>query len=160
MKIIFLDIDGVLNGDNTEVVNGYVFVDEEKVKLLKHIVDETGAKIVLSSDWRYDWETKDEFFLCPALRHTLEKYDLEIMDTTPIFFNIGMYGREREIEDWLEDAKIYGNLDIENFVILEDYWYFEHFANNVVRTNENDGLTEADAEMAIEILNREIVEED
>lgn len=47
MKIIFLDIDGVLNYENSKSK-----VEEEKVKLLKEIVDKTGAEIVLSSDWR------------------------------------------------------------------------------------------------------------
>lgn len=39
MKVIFLDIDGVLNYKNSKSK-----VEEEKVKLLKHIVDETNAK--------------------------------------------------------------------------------------------------------------------
>lgn len=48
MKIIFLDIDGVLNYENSKSK-----VEEEKVKLLKEIVGRTDAEIVLSSDWRY-----------------------------------------------------------------------------------------------------------
>jgi predicted mannosyl-3-phosphoglycerate phosphatase (HAD superfamily) len=50
MKIIFLDIDGVLNNYNTlgEGLNW----ESNAVKILKRIIKETGAKVVLSSTWR------------------------------------------------------------------------------------------------------------
>lgn len=50
MKIIFLDVDGVLNS----VQDGYSIRlrTDSHLKLLQHIVKETGAKIVLSSSWR------------------------------------------------------------------------------------------------------------
>ena len=56
MKVIFLDIDGVLNcGTTTELTKtGDRFVENKFIERLKKIVDETGAKVVLSSDWRYD----------------------------------------------------------------------------------------------------------
>ena len=46
-KVIFLDIDGVLNQDN-----GGAKIEEQFVRRLAHIVEETGAEIVLSSSWR------------------------------------------------------------------------------------------------------------
>lgn len=46
-KVIFFDIDGVLNQDN-----GGPKIEECFVKRLAHIVEETGAEIVLSSSWR------------------------------------------------------------------------------------------------------------
>ena len=61
MKVIFLDIDGVLNSFQTfreiyyeHELTGFrrVAIDIDKVKLLKEIVDNTGALIVLSSSWR------------------------------------------------------------------------------------------------------------
>ena len=50
MKIIFLDIDGVLNNYNTlgEGANW----EPDLVKILNRIIKETKAKIVLSSTWR------------------------------------------------------------------------------------------------------------
>lgn len=67
MKVIFLDIDGVLNSlDNMRSMTllwksnqtdksrdefGHLF-DERCVRWLKYIVDKTGALIVLSSTWR------------------------------------------------------------------------------------------------------------
>ena len=68
MKIIFLDIDGVLNSENHGIEmykqmkaheldeNTYYHTwdlpDEDTLLPLKKIVDATGAKIVLSSSWR------------------------------------------------------------------------------------------------------------
>ena len=60
MKVIFLDIDGVLNSDeyldkvkNSDIQGIERDIDVEKVKLLKRAIDETGARVVLSSSWRY-----------------------------------------------------------------------------------------------------------
>ncbi len=50
-KVIFLDIDGVLNRDD-----GGVKIEEEFVKRLAHIVEETEAEIILSSSWRGMYE--------------------------------------------------------------------------------------------------------
>ena len=56
MKVIFLDIDGVLNSMSCKAtIEGFDFVEDEKVALLKEIIDLTGAKVVLSSTWRYGW---------------------------------------------------------------------------------------------------------
>ena len=62
-KIIALDIDGVLNCDTTKArsPSGYIGVSDKLIKRLKKIVDDTGAKIVLSSDWRIDREESKDF---------------------------------------------------------------------------------------------------
>lgn len=50
-KVIFLDIDGVLNSNrSTEPI-----IAEDMVKRLAHIARKTGASIVLSSSWRYEY---------------------------------------------------------------------------------------------------------
>ena len=61
IKVIFLDVDGVLNSDRTarRTQSGYTFVDNRQMKNLKHIINMTGAKVVLSSDWRYDRDDRD-----------------------------------------------------------------------------------------------------
>ena len=59
MKVIFLDIDGVLNSrryDAKRDKNGNTNIDETRLPLVKRIVDATGARIVLSSSWRNDWD--------------------------------------------------------------------------------------------------------
>ena len=54
MKVIFLDIDGVLNVIPTKFDQwgAYFGPDDHFVKNLKKIVDQTGAKIVITSTWR------------------------------------------------------------------------------------------------------------
>ena len=67
-KIIFLDIDGVLNSidyfEHTKHCKGYSEINPKKVKLLKEIVDRTGAEIVLSSTWRDLAKRKDKPLWC------------------------------------------------------------------------------------------------
>lgn len=45
IKVIFLDVDGVLNSDRTarRTQSGYTFVDNRQMKNLKHIINMTGA---------------------------------------------------------------------------------------------------------------------
>ena len=55
MKIIFLDIDGVLNCAKTKNPRKFPYViDQRLLKRLKRLLTVTGAKVVLSSTWRYD----------------------------------------------------------------------------------------------------------
>lgn len=65
MKIIFLDIDGVLNSTTSDIVRNHLknneemnYVAKENFDLLKVLVDESKSHIVISSTWR-----KDSYFL-------------------------------------------------------------------------------------------------
>lgn len=51
MKIVFLDVDGVLNNCYTKerTSSNTIFVEDKKLEILKRIIDKTNAKIVLSS---------------------------------------------------------------------------------------------------------------
>lgn len=51
-RIIFLDFDGVLNVANKDYDRFGQFFHEEFIKNLGKIINETGAKIVISSSWR------------------------------------------------------------------------------------------------------------
>lgn len=48
IKVIFLDVDGVLNSDRTvrKTQGGYTFVDNRQMKNLKHIINMTGAMLL------------------------------------------------------------------------------------------------------------------
>lgn len=157
-KVIFLDIDGVLNKDN-----GGPKIEECFVKRLAHIVKKTGAEIVLSSSWRrayanhvnpeYPYQNKDVALLISML----DKYRLRIMDVTPDLTS-GPYARPLEIRVWLLEQ---GNL--ERFVIIDDetFWAWNWLGDYLVCTTHLDGngksvcgLTDGNAEKAIAILNR------
>jgi hypothetical protein len=159
MKVIFLDIDGVLNCSTTEnTLYGYDFVDEDKLVRLKRIIDQTGAVVVLTSTWRIGWYHSDDGHITEAadmfveLERELLKYGIELMDKTPMFRG-GMSVRGQEIKRWIENQ----DEEIESFVILEDWeslWPYNE--DNIVWVDETVGLSEADAERAVKILGKKI----
>lgn len=160
-KIIFLDIDGVLNSmdyfGQTKDCKGYTEINPEKVKLLKEIVDRTGAEIVLSSTWRDLGKRKNEpeHPMYTYLTDTLKEYSMEIVDHTPY---IGQ-DRPKEIKAWLDNQQ---DKDI-SFVSLDDdspkHEYDEvGIGDCLVRTSfyeKDGGLRKEHVEKALEILNRE-----
>lgn len=156
MKIIFLDIDGVLNSrayDRKRNWNEQTDIDETRLPLVKSIVDRTGAKIVLSSTWREHWSIHPE--LCDVdgvyINKTFAKYGLEIYDKTP---DLGIRAERRdEIAEWLGRSR----QKIDSFVIIDDYRYgWADLSDNFVKTNPNFGLglEREHAEKAVEILNK------
>lgn len=61
MKVIFFDVDNVLNFPESDALapSGKLGIAEARVKELKKIIAETGAKIVLIGSWRKDWDFDD-----------------------------------------------------------------------------------------------------
>lgn len=89
-KVLFLDIDGVLNSNfgndshRAEISDG-TLIDEEKIKLLAVLVKETGTKIILHSGWRFWFDTELKP-LCPEANKLVEllaKENLYISSVTP-----------------------------------------------------------------------------
>ena len=156
MKIIFLDIDGVLNSrtyDRKRNRNEQTDIDESRLPLVKEIVDSTGAEIVLSSTWRGHWDKAPE--KCDEdgvyINNIFEKFGLKIFDKTP---DLGIdFDRPDEVNAWLKaTAEV-----IESFVIIDDYRYgWGKLFENFVKTNPNFGLglEEEHVRKAIEILEK------
>lgn len=140
MNIIFLDIDGVLNYENSKNK-----VEEEKVKLLKEIVDQTGAEIVLSSDWRCWWDKPDEDF--KLLIDNLNKFGLKLISKTPE--TVHSY-RGAEIHQWLNE---WTGEAVERFVILDDNIDMKPYMDRLVQTDFKRGLCREDAERAVKLMN-------
>lgn len=129
MKIVFLDVDGVIKPINAQTpINGFSSVCMDN---LRKLLKKTGAKIVLSTSWRED--ERDLAFL----RNELNKHGIDatfdIVGSTPILWELnGAFWDDDKDElvegdPWLgtrghEIAKfIESNLiDIEKFVILDD----------------------------------------
>ena len=165
-KVIFLDIDGVLNVEEDVFQTG-VKIDPEKIRLLKMIVKETGADIILSSSWKRGYtryiedgfQSKDSSF--KLLHDMLAEDGLKISGITPISHESGPVARPLEIREWL--ARFY---KVFSYVILDDdtFWDWGFLQRNVVTTitehPENSpahryvtGMTMEHARKAIEILN-------
>lgn len=161
MKVIFLDIDGVLNNDRTkERFEGYVFVSDDKVLLLKEIIDQTGAKIVLSSTWRRGWECKErvaepsssdlqDIRLFDALVNKLKEYDIELLSYTEDFGRRG-----EEITLWLKN---WTGEPVESYAILDDMEGAEMrpHTSYLVQTGFWGGLMPKHVQKAIKLLNDE-----
>ncbi len=155
MKVIFLDVDGVLNNNlyAKEVGWGGHFEEfeettKERVKwfqksvdYLKEIVEQTGALIVMSSTWRI-------YFSVKKFKEMFAVYgwdDAPIIDRTPG----GYANRGLEINRWLVDHQV------DNYVILDDFPDFlPEQESHYVETDPEVGLTDDDAHRAITILNR------
>ena len=147
MKVIFLDFDGVLNSNKyfiNSIENQPFFLEDEKMELLKNIIDETNAKIVLSTSWREIWGIDLE--ISKKLKEYFDSYNIDIFDVTPCI----NYNRVDEINFWIKQHKI------RSFVILDDItgpWF--NLESNVIVTNiDFQGLTEEHVKRAINILNK------
>lgn len=135
MKVLFLDVDGVLNCRTTEErFMGFLGIDPELVKLVDKIVDKTGCKVVLSSSWRL-WE--------PHKQHVADH--IEFIDVT--LDNKGLTDRGCEIQKWLEENPV------DNYAILDDNGDF-HKDQHLFRTVILTGLTGEVANRVIEHLNQ------
>lgn len=153
MKIVFLDIDGVLNSreyDRQRDWSKVTFIDETRLPLIKRIIDATGAKIILSSTWRDQWSrdasrlTDDGKYIVDAFA----KHGIEIFDKTP---SLGLQAdRGDEIREWL-----LFNDGVESFVIIDDCRYdWREMSDKFVKTDAyiGRGLEERHVRRAIEIL--------
>ena len=158
MKIIFLDIDGVLNSLNYRRRMGMQYfseiIDRQKMPLLKKIVDVTDAKIVLSTTWRKYWnegETQPD----PAgenINRIFGEYGISVYSKTPVLENSG---RAAEIKAWLRR-----NPYVDGFVILDDKdfgWPAELRAHFIWTDLNGDGLEEAQVQEVIDILKGNLI---
>lgn len=154
-KVIFLDIDGVLNCISTKArCQGYIGIDDLKVKLLKQIIDNTNAKIVLTSTWKTEWNKNLEEcdYSGKYLNNKLKKQKLWILDKT----EDNGKNRGKGIYDWIK------KYNVDNWLVLDDEIfkdYDEEIIRHWIKTDfydNNGGLQKNHIEKAIKILNGEL----
>lgn len=131
MKLIFLDIDGVLVTTRSLMDGNEYRFDKECVKNLLEILTVTGAKIVISSSWRED-RTLNQ------LKLLFENNGLgdNIIDITPIHGDHEIRGSE--IKAFLDRS----DLKIDKFVIIDDEEEMGELAPFLVETNFKSGIDE------------------
>lgn len=141
MKILFLDIDGVLNSASVLHQKGRGdAICEKMVARVNQIIEATGCKIVISSTWRL-------LHKIDQLKQILITHGLSdvIIDYTPHL----NYNRIRgdEIQLWLDSHKV------DKFVILDDNSDMgDDLINYLVQTTWNNGLEDSHVQRAIDIL--------
>jgi hypothetical protein len=103
MKIIFSDIDGVLNCSGTPNPRKLPYIAEPKLVARLHtVLERTEAQIVLTSTWRYD----------PAGLFSAKHWGIPFIDITPDLSN---EPRRNEILAWLRDHP-----GVTRFAVLDD----------------------------------------
>lgn len=170
MKVVFLDIDGVLNSlddvishKKCDIWSHFLYnnVATNKVELLQKIINQTNAKIVVSSSWRYGFNTqyplktiKRNLMVKVAkkkmrvLRNKLSRYGMDIFDTTPYDSNYKYRGDE--IREWLNNHP-----NTQKFIILDDHNDMCEFTyTNLIQTNYLHGLQQTHVDKAIQFLNQ------
>ena len=160
MKVLFLDIDGVLNCMCPTPMqdNDWIDLDEwrygfnpDLVARLRYVIANTDCKIVISSSWRHhidyapyqpgrNWRD----VLAEKLRRTRDEI---IVGETP---SDSKGQRGREIAEWLKAH------EVETFCVVDDEVvdilpYIDNA--NVVKTDMTIGLTIEDARRIINVLN-------
>lgn len=157
IKVIFLDIDGVLNLISQGHDEFGSIFHQHLVQNLKYIIDKTNAKIVITSTYR-------TYGLNYMIRMWKKrKYAGEIIGITPDHrHKTGTtLQRGKEIQEWLLTSPY----NVNNYVILDDDTDMEDYQlDNFVQCSENSdhedcidigyGLTRKCAEKAIKILNK------
>lgn len=157
-KVIFLDVDGVLNCHSTkDSCGGYIGIDDKKVALLKEIVDATGAIIILVSSWKEWWTNNprykpNQYEMATYLDEKLAEQGLIIRDKTR---DGNSFIRGKGILRFIEMQKEIG-IDIRKYVILDDemFDYLEtKMTRHLIRTSfEQNGLEKKHVRKAIEKL--------
>lgn len=150
IKVVFLDFDGVLNSRQYLANNNSqgVGIDPTRLALLRKMVFETDAKIVLTTSWREHWSVIP--WMCDETGKQINKlfneHDLYIYDKT-LSIN---HNRYDEISEWLKEHP-----NVKSFVVIDD----EPFEQGVLKdrfiltSRLRNGLEKNDVEKAINILN-------
>lgn len=166
-KVIFLDVDGVLNhcdtrgGTPTDAEPLPIPIEPACMTRLNRLIAETSAKIVISSSWRLHarWQV-----LGPALvrRGLVGDVIGETPDLVndPIWLNAWLtrtgapFDYERLERGWEIGEWLAAHPEVTGFVILDDCSDMDELKPWLVLTHPNDGLDDPDVERAKWLLER------
>lgn len=141
MNLLFLDVDGVII-NRQSCKTSYDNADPNCVARLNKLIEQSGAKIVVTGAWRIDRSAND-------LQQLLGKWGVRgvVIAKTPH----GPHGCRRgdEIGKFFQEWQ---GEQIESFVILDDDADFGQFLPHLVHTRFASGLTVNDTEMAMKVF--------
>lgn len=161
MKIIFLDIDGVLNSSEFPKLHKWSPIDESKVKLLANLAERTGAYVVMHSGWRFwfDDSMQPQTDEARYLYNLFYKCNISLYDKTPDYTTEEIRANKtfglvkaQEILAWLDE-----HTSIESYVVIDDF----DLGNSIIRTRQvitdnSTGITEIDIQKAFQFLSEHI----
>ncbi len=155
MKLLFVDVDGVLNGH--ESVHGCCIIQPRCVPPLNRIVAETDCKLVISSSWRYmvhngsmtllgfEYMLRTHGINAAGRLHGVTKLDEDSQPKREPDNPDDYSQRSWQIHDYMKRHCPAWHC------VLDDGQLYSSFQ---VRTVGNIGLTEADADAVIKILGK------
>lgn len=174
MKIIFLDIDGVLNSYQewvpvaermkSDLVWDLHDLTPKYIERLNEIIEKTDAKIVISSSWRLQYsphEIEDMLIFRGFKGSVIDEIPLIAesgwMEQKPRLEKIELNGvinadRGDEIQYWLNHNQV------SNFIILDDIDYdnvIKYFYSHFIHIKKGTGILPQHVEKACRKLNIE-----
>lgn len=157
MRVVFLDVDGVLDVLEQNIEHPWTWspVQTSSIKRLNEIVKRTGAHVVVASTWRND-------FTPTQVRRKLRAKGFQgrLIGATPKLFDAKVdYPRGVEVKAWLTGADHHNwprsvHEPVESFVILDDrndYGDIEPFR---VMPDSEKGLSARNVADAVRILGK------
>lgn len=161
-KVLFLDIDGVLNSNfwndshKAEISDG-TLIDEEKIKLLASLVKETDSEIILHSGWRFWFDTELKPLCTEAnkLVQLLEKENLYISGVTPDLTTEEIRKTKKFSLVKADEILLWINLhnSVTEWVVLDDLdLHNEQIRRHQVKTDPTIGLNLENVKQAKKIL--------
>jgi hypothetical protein len=172
MRVLFLDIDGVLNSERY-IVEEYErtppgavrfsrLIDPAAVALIDNVVARTGCDVVLSSAWRYgkDGLDAERLVVEKILRARGARFTLH--DSTPTYHDV-YWVRHRSIPRFAEHDEtidrgaeiglwLAENGPVASYAIVDDNADMGPHAHRLVRTDSKIGITHADHDALIALL--------
>jgi hypothetical protein len=143
VKVLFLDIDGVLNSATfLSQQDSCHAISSDMVAHINRVIEATSCKIVISSTWRLYWPLGE-------LKAILRQRGLRdvIIDKTP---NLG--SRDTEILSWLSNNPH----TVTTFAVVDDDIGDLHgVQDRLVATSFVTGATSQTADKLIELLNED-----
>jgi len=156
LKILFLDVDGVLNNPSTLWDDAHCGIDNEMLKYLKFIVLRTGCKIVLSTTWRLSDDAKTVLLHTLKTRADLNTDDL-VIGQTPSLKKRGGH-RTHEIAEYLR-ANAY-RFNVVSWCAVDDLSLHKYddfsaqfLRGHFVRTDKRIGMTPQNMMQCVAALN-------
>ena len=135
MKVLFLDIDGVVNRAGTrQRYRGFMGIDPFLASKVCKIIFDTDAAVVLTSTWRH----------IPGGREEVDRHVYKTFDVTPIA-DTGFRGEE--VKMWLNQHP-----EVTRYAILDDDSDFDA-DQPLFKTTWQTGITDEIAQQVTEYLN-------
>lgn len=144
MKVVFLNIEGVLNNDKAIELTNYEALSFWNIWRLNKLLSQTNAKLVVMGQWRL-------YNSIEQLNYILKQFGFnnKVFDVTPIIH------AERhcdEVEQWLQTIEHV----IEGYVVLDtkqDEYTNSSVENNFVIVDQRFGLRDEHITKTVRILN-------